>query len=107
MLTLYVGSSNVVELTGLTNSVTGAVDNAATVTVTVKDATGATNVAGETWPKSMAYVAASAGTYRATLSPNLAITSGTRYRAVVDVTGSNGDKDRREVPVAAKYRQES
>jgi hypothetical protein len=107
MLTFYVGASNVVELSGLTNAVTGAVDNAATVTVTVKDSTGASNILGDTFPKAMSYVAASSGKYRATVSANLAIVAGTKYRAIVDVTGSAGDKDRREIPIMAAYRQET
>lgn len=107
MLTFYVGASNVIELASLTNAVTGAVDNGATVTVTIKDWGGTTNISGETYPKSMAYVAASSGKYRATISPNLAIVAGTRYRAVINVTGNAGDKDYREVPIMAAYRQET
>lgn len=107
MLTFYVGASNVVELASLTNAVTGAVDNGATVTVTITDSTGTTNISGDTFPKAMGYVSASSGKYRATVSANLAITAGTRYRAIINVTGSAGDKDRREIPIMAAYRQET
>ena len=63
--------------------------NDATVTVTIKDSNG-DNVAGETWPVDMDYVAASDGIYRATLAPNSNIEVDSIYTIEIDATG-NGD----------------
>ena len=49
-LIIYAGNNNVVELTGLKNSITNAIDTGATVNVTIKDASGA-EVSGDAWPK--------------------------------------------------------
>lgn len=106
MLTLYVGTSNVIEYQNLTNTVTGAPDLGATVTVTLTTAAGV-NVAGDTWPKSMPHVVAdTTGLYRAVLAPGIAIQAGKRYYALVDVTGSGAEKDYRRVEVLAAYRDD-
>lgn len=87
-MTLYIDNSNVIELRELKNSVTGAADTGASVSVTVKDSAG-DDVAGETWPVSLAH--ASGGTYRGTLSRSLTLTEGGVYTAVVSVTGSGAE----------------
>ena len=87
-MNLYLDNSNVVELRGLTNSVTNVVDTGASVSVTILDASGA-SVGGQVWPVSMAH--ASAGTYRATLSADIEIANGKRYTARVDATGSGAE----------------
>jgi hypothetical protein len=79
---LYVGNDSVLEVAALKNELTGADLNAAAVTVQLKDSTGV-DVAGETWPKNMAYVAGSKGIYRATLPYTLALAAGGRYVATI------------------------
>lgn len=82
-LSLQVGNSTVIEVQGLQNSVDETYQNAATVTCTLTDLAGA-SLAGETWPKTMVYVAASNGNYRATLSHEIAMVVGSRY--LYDIT---------------------
>jgi hypothetical protein len=87
-MNLYLDNSNVIELRSLTNSVTDAVDTGATVTVTVKDASG-NEIAGQVWPAAMSHV--SAGLYRATLEDDISITPDRRYTVLVEATGSGGE----------------
>ena len=82
-LTLYAGNSNVIEVQGLQNSVDSTYQNAATVRVTLTDLNG-TQLTGETWPKTLAYVSASNGSYRATLSHEVDMEIGQRY--LYDIT---------------------
>ena len=86
---LLVGNDNILEVASLKNELTGAFLNAATVTVTLKDAANV-NVAGDTWPKTMAYVTGSAGIYRATMLYTLALVADARYSAVISVNGGAG-----------------
>jgi hypothetical protein len=64
--------------------------NAATVAVTLKDAADV-DVTGESWPKTLNYVTASNGLYRATLSDAIGIIPGDDYKAIVtaDSAGLN------------------
>lgn len=82
-------NDSILEVDGLKNELTGVFLNAATVTVTLKDAAGA-DVAGDTWPKTLNYLAASNGTYRATLLYSLTLTAGSRYTAVITADGGAG-----------------
>lgn len=82
-------NDSILEVDGLKNELTGAYLNSATVTVTLKDAAGA-NVTGDTWPKALAYLALSNGTYRATLLYSLALTAGSRYTATIIADGGAG-----------------
>jgi len=69
-LTLYIDNDNVLTLVGLQNSVDSSYLNAATVDVTLVDSDD-TELTGETWPLTMAYVAASDGNYRAILADTI------------------------------------
>lgn len=107
MIEFMVGNTNTLMHAGVRNKITGAYDNAATVTLTkIEDQDGAT-LTGETFPKAMPYVAASSGDYRVNVAATLAIQAGKPYWAVIDVTGSSGEKDQRRVRIEAKYRQET
>lgn len=96
------GNSMVIELLALTDSVTEAFVNDATVAVTLVDDAGA-DVTGETWPLSMAYVAASDGIYRATMASAIVVTVGHQYTAKVTALAS-GTTGFWEVPVVAERR---
>lgn len=85
----------------MVNAVTGAAVTTATVVVTIMDGDGV-EIAGETWPKSMSHVAT--GTYRATLSEDIAITPGQRYAIVITATVSGDPNERVVVAVAEKRR---
>ncbi|MGH8626450.1 MAG: hypothetical protein ACREYC_14670 [Gammaproteobacteria bacterium] len=84
---IYLANDNLLELQGLTNAASGAYVNDATVTATVVDKNGA-NVAGGSWPLTLAYVAASNGKYRGTLQETLTLTEGQDYTAKVTVAGA-------------------
>jgi hypothetical protein len=83
-MTAFVANTNLLELIGLKSAVEDAFINDATVSVTVKDASGA-NVAGVTWPVTMDYVAASSGDYRAIIPHGAALVSGRQYTAGISV----------------------
>lgn len=103
-LTLYISNDNVLTLVGLQNSVSAAYLNAATVTVTLVDSEG-TDIAGETWPVSMAYVASSDGNYRATLVDTLTgLTDADVVTAKVTADGGAGLNGYWEVPLTAATR---
>lgn len=86
---LYYGNDMVLELTDLTNEVTGSNISGATVFVTLVDSSD-TQVAGGTWPKPMPYVTGSDGVYRTTLEDTLSLTKGSRYTAKITADGGSG-----------------
>lgn len=100
---LYISNTNVVEWEALTNSITGEVDEAATVTVTILDSEG-NEVAGQSWPAPMVHD--SGGTYRASLSHELELVDGGSYTAKVHAVGSDGGVGHREIPVMSLPRTE-
>jgi hypothetical protein len=88
-MTVYVGNTNVHELRGLKDAVLDTFINTAVVTVTIKDASGV-EVAGQTWPVVMDYVAASNGNYRAIIEDDVAFVARRTYYAHISATaGSN------------------
>lgn len=82
---LYVGSTNLVELSGLKDSISGAWLNAATVEFTLKTQAGV-EVAGQVWPLTMTHVPNSKGIYRAAIPHDLTLTVGTTYIAEISAT---------------------
>jgi hypothetical protein len=98
MSIIYIDNNNLLTLTALTNCATGAVDTAATVTVTLKDRAG-TNVTGQT---TMAHV--SAGTYRVTLDSDLSLTPNREYVAHINATGTGGEIGHWELELKAMAR---
>ena len=85
---LYVGNTNIVELNSLKDSVTGDVDEGATVTLVVKDMGGA-EVPGETYPLAMPHV--SNGNYLVNLDSGLGIEACQNYQLCVTALGSSPD----------------
>ena len=82
MPTIYLTTDNVIEIPELTDGITGAFVNTATVECTLYDQADV-EITGESWPLSMGYVAASDGIYRATLKDTLGFTAGQLVRAIV------------------------
>jgi len=78
-------NDNYIELVGLTDVATGAFVNTATVSTVLKDKLTGAEIAGQTWPLSMPYVASSNGLYRATLKDSLTVTLGQELVAEVTV----------------------
>ena len=102
MAEIFVSNSHTVDLKGLKDFPTDAYINDATVTVTLVDAAG-TEVAGQTWPATMAYVSASAGEYQGGLEGDLTITNGDQL--VAKVTSVKGTSQGHwEIPVEVKVR---
>jgi len=102
-LRLFVGNDNVVELRELRNSVTDAVDTAATVSFTLQTEDGV-DLAGPVWPLSMPYDAGS-GAYRVVLPASIPIVEGDYYVGVVDVVGSGSETGRFEIGLPAVVRR--
>lgn len=85
---IYVGNDNAVQVVGLAD-LDGVYVNAATVTARLQTAAGV-DVAGQTWPLTLAYVAASDGLYRGILESALVLTEGAAYRLEISaVSGSS------------------
>lgn len=102
LLTLYVGNQSVIELTGLTDALTGNIQQAASVRVSLMRAA-SEQVVGQQWPTTMHPVPGCPGSYRATLDAALAVVPCEQYTAVVDVD-SAGVVARWDVPVIARKR---
>lgn len=100
---LYYQNDNLITVDELKDTATGAYLNTATVTLTaIQDAAGAT-VSGETFPKTLAYVASSNGKYQAVVDKLLAVSPGRAYTAVIDVVSASLD-GHWELPLACSVR---
>ncbi len=89
----FIGNTNDLLLTGLKSEIEDAFLTDATITVTVKDAAGA-NVAGETWPKTMTYVAGTDGEYVCGLSYLLELAKDQKYTAIIDADATDTSAER-------------
>ena len=98
-------SDNLLALLGAKNEATGQYLNAATVQVTVVDASTGTDIGGQTWPTSLPYVAGSNGDYRATLGAALAVTEGQRLTAKLSFDAGAGLQRYVELPVLVQTDQ--
>lgn len=97
-------SDNLIEAAGVKDVAAerdGAADpylNSGTCTVTVFGEDGQ-EVAGQTWPTSMPYVAGSDGVYRGTIRKDAALVLGGRYEAVVAFDAGVGLRRTWHVPL--------
>ena len=73
-MVLLIDVDNVVGVDGVQNFSTGDYLNTADVKATLKDESTDNTIAGQSWPSTMSYVAASNGDYRLTLSRDLILT---------------------------------
>ncbi|MER9937416.1 hypothetical protein [Mesorhizobium sp. M0088] len=89
---VYVGNTNIIELSGLKSLIEDEFIADADVTVTVKDAEGVA-VDGQTWPLTLASIDGTdaEGNYRGMLKDTLELTAGVTYYAHVD---ANAGEDR-------------
>lgn len=85
MPSLYYETDNVIEIPSLTDGIDGSYVNTATVQATLYDQD-EVEITGQTWPLSMAYVAASNGTYRGTILDTINVSPGDLVRCVVTAT---------------------
>jgi len=86
---IFVGNTNLVELVGLTDPLTGTAIDDATVTVTVSDKDG-DPIAGQSWPLTLSYVPGSAGDYRASIDAAAQLVEGQIYIVLFTATASQG-----------------
>ncbi len=98
---LYVNTDNLWTVDGLKNGANGNFLNAAAVTVTLLEENKTTEVAGETWPKTVSYVALSNGIYQTTLPDVLSLVAKKRYFALVIADSGAGLHREWEVPCQA------
>jgi len=98
---ILIGEQNFIEWLGLRNAATEAYDNTATVVATVRDTAGA-KVTGMS-SIAMAYVAASDGNYRGTITASSALnlTEGLTYYIEITATGTGNGF--RRIAVLADY----
>ena len=100
---IAIGSDNLVRLDVLTNASSGAYVNTATVTFTLKDASG--NIFGGQSGVSMPYVAASNGRYEGDLPQGVTVTMAPGALFTIEVTAVGGGFTLfRRLSCIAKYR---
>jgi hypothetical protein len=105
MIIFYL-SDNLLEVDGLHKEIDGSYVNAATVTVTLKDAAGEDvadlDGAGVVWPLVLAYVVASNGRYNCILPDTLDITPMSAIMAIIDADGGPGLHKHWEMPLVVR-----
>lgn len=99
----WVANTNLLQLVGLANRITGEAINDATVTVTIVDAQGEP-ISETGWPLEMVYQPQSDGDYRAELPADLNLSPGRSYRAEIHADGGAGLIGFWSVPIIAKVR---
>lgn len=102
---VFVGNDAILEVADLRNKATGANLNAATVTATLADLNG-TELQGQSWPLTLAYVSNSKGVYRATLSYALQIAPRDRFNTTITVNAGGGLRARWVLECVAAEREE-
>lgn len=102
---LFTLSDNLLQITGLTNEVSGSFINDAVITATVVKKSDRTEVAGVTWPVSVVYVAASDGIYRGTLPYTMDIADRDKLIVLVEIDAGAGLKQHRECSVTASIKK--
>jgi hypothetical protein len=103
--TYFIDNDNLIKLTGLQDAANNIYLNAASVTVTIVDATTESEISGQTWPTTMTYVSGSNGDYQATLEFDLVVIDTQSLRADIVADAGAGLRLSLRVPVVAAYRQ--
>jgi len=99
-MALFLGNSNVVELSGVKNSVSGEMDTSATVIANVYNMAG-TKVTG---PVTLQHNNDEPGTYQGTLAPDVGLEENREYEVHYDVVGSGGEVGHWEKTEVAQVR---
>jgi hypothetical protein len=82
MMSVYISNTNILEVRGLQEAISGDYVSNATVAVTVVDECGSA-ISGVSWPVSMQYVAGTTGDYRAVISNAAIFSPGKFYFAEI------------------------
>jgi hypothetical protein len=88
MLEIWIGNTNIAQMTGVINGLTGEFDDGASLNITLYESDGTTPVTPQSWPTQM--FNEPGGVYNATLDPDLDLSLNHTYIAVVDGTGGGG-----------------
>jgi hypothetical protein len=104
MLTLYIGNTNLAQLTGVKDSLTGELDDGANIVITLLDSEGVP-VAPQSWPA--VFYNEPGGIYDATLDADLELDLNYTYTCVVNGIGSAGQVMNIRQPAQAKIRGSS
>lgn len=91
----------VIEVSGVTDQITGAAVDDATILAKLVDGAG-TNVPGVVWPVTVANVGT--GLYRVTVDKAVTIVSGDIYTLIVDLATPGGADAHWEVPIGGEIR---
>lgn len=99
----FINNSVLVQVLGLRNAADDSYVNNATVAVSIKGADG-NNLAGETWPVTLAYVAGSNGDYQGVISSAVSVAVGDIVTLYITATATGLDAEWREHrEVKARY----
>ena len=98
---IYIGSDNIIEVTGVTNVATSEYINNAVVTLTLVDTATGDEVSGQTWPLVLSYVTSSNGNYRGTINDDVTLSAQQTLTAKVTLDGGAGLKRYWEKPCVA------
>lgn len=98
---LYVGNDNLIELGSLVTADDGVTVSGATVSATLKHTDG-TEVAGQTWPETMAE--ASSGNYEGLVRDTAVLKAGEEYRLEIIADDGVDKRGQWVIPVRAVYR---
>lgn len=98
----YVSNDNQLRVDGLRDADDTYINNATVTCTGVTDADG-NAVSGDSFPKTLSYVAASDGNYRGTLQQTLALVAGETYTATITADGG-GLQASFAVPFTARAR---
>lgn len=85
----YINSDQLLSVDGLSDPVTGAYVNNASVTATMYEADGVTEVQGVTWPLTVSYVSSSNGNYNGVLDDSRVLVEGNLYWIEVEADAGN------------------
>lgn len=75
----FIGSDQLLEVTGLRDPVTGSYVNGATISVTMYESDGISEVSGQSWPLTLSYVSGSDGDYNGVLQDDRVLVDGRLY----------------------------
>jgi len=101
---VFIGNTNMIELRGLRDELSGEYINDATVTVTIRDLTG-TEMDGQQWPATMPYVDGSRGIYRVPIVHSVPFTKDTNYIATITASAAGGTRGEWGMPLLARTRR--
>lgn len=98
-------NDNLLEVQDVINAATSANINDASVTVTCYSGESSSEVSGQSWPLTLAYVSGSSGLYRATLVDTLVVDVGDKIRAEIAVSGGVNLKGFFEATILVRKRK--